>query len=182
MKTDLSTFDNSWYKPGGTIKVILWTLFNALVMKNPFWLHSKSKVILLRMFGARIGKGVIFKPEVSIKYPWKLSIGDHCWIGEQVWIDNLAQVSIEDHVCISQGALLLCGNHNYKSSKFDLMIGEITLKEGAWIGAKTSVCGGVVAETHSVLSAGSVATKDLEAYTIYQGIPAVTTKKRTIES
>ena len=150
MKTDLSQFDNSWYNPGGKFKVVLWTLFNAFVMKNPFWLHSKSKVILLRMFGAKIGQGVIFKPEVSIKYPWKLEIGNHCWIGEQVWIDNLALVCLEDHVCVSQGALLLCGNHNYKSSKFDLMIGEITLKEGAWIGAKTSVSGGVTVQSHAV--------------------------------
>lgn len=182
MKTDLSTFDNSWYTPGNKLKVILWTLLNALVFKNPFWLHSGSKVALLRMFGATIGKGVIIKPEVSIKYPWKLEIGNHCWIGENVWIDNLAKVSIGDHVCISQGALLLCGNHNYKSSKFDLMVGEIQIKNGAWIGAKCSVSGNVVVEDHAVLTLGSVASNNLDSCTIYRGNPAVAVKKRIIES
>ena len=87
------------------------------------------------------------------------------WIGENVWIDNLAQVTIEDHVCISQGAMLLCGNHNYKKTTFDLMVNEIILEEGVWIGAKSVVCGGVRCKTHAILSVGSIANIDLEPYT-----------------
>ena len=80
---------------------------------------------LLRLFGAKIGKKVIIRPSVKVTYPWKLSIGDYSWIGEDVWIDNLEQVIIGSNVCISQGAMLLCGNHNYKKVTFDLIIGEI---------------------------------------------------------
>ena len=60
-------------------------------------------------------------------------IGNFVWIGENVWIDNLDFVKIMDHVCISQGSMLLCGNHNYSSTSFDLVIKPITIEEGAWI-------------------------------------------------
>lgn len=138
------------------------------------------KVFLLRLFGAKIGENVVIKPKVNIKYPWKLSVGNHCWIGESVWIDNLAQVSIENHVCISQGAFLICGNHNYKISSFDLMVAPIVLKEGSWVGAKSIVGPGVTLHGHSILSLGSVASSDLEAFAIYRGNPAVKIKERTI--
>jgi putative colanic acid biosynthesis acetyltransferase WcaF len=127
-----------------------------------------------------VGKGVVIKPAVSIKYPWKLEIGDHVWIGEKVWIDNLAKVRIDNNACISQGAMLLTGNHNYKKSTFDLLVGEIVLQEGAWVGAQSVVCPGVTCCSHSVLSVGSVAVSDLEPYSIYQGNPAVKVRARAI--
>ena len=76
---------------------------------NPF---MTLKVRLLKMFGAKIGKGLVIKNNVIIKQPWYLTIGDDCWIGENVWIDNIDKVSIGSDVCISQGAMLLTGNHD----------------------------------------------------------------------
>ena len=150
-----------------------------------FFQHSLAglnglKIWLLKRFGAKVGMGVLLKPNVRIKFPWKLEIGHHVWIGEEVWIDNLDQVRIADHVCLSQGAMLLCGNHNYKSQAFDLMVQPIVLEEGVWIGAKAVVCPGVHAYSHAVLSVASVAITDLEAYTIYQGNPAQVVKTRVI--
>ena len=181
-KTDLSKFDNSWYKPGGNVlKRALWYFINVLFFLNPWNPISSLKVFLLRLFGAKIGKGVVVKPSVNIKYPWRLSVGNNVWIGEKVWIDNLANVEIGDNASISQGAMLLCGNHNYKKSTFDLITGEIKLEKGTWIGAKSVVTPGVTCKSHSILAVNSVATKDLEAYTIYQGNPAIEIRKRTIE-
>ncbi len=135
---------------------------------------------MLRLFGARLGQGVIIKPAVNIKYPWLLSVGNHVWIGEQVWIDNLAPVTIGDHACLSQGAMLLTGNHNYQTPTFDLIIKPIVLENGAWVGAKALVCPGVTVYAHAVLAAGSVATRPLESYTIYQGNPAVAVRPRNL--
>jgi len=180
MKTDLSTYTNSWYKPGSTLKRLSWYSVNWFFLNTGIPFPSKVKCKILRLFGAKIGKGVVIKPMVSIKYPWFITIGDHTWIGENVWIDNLAKVKIEDNVCISQGALLLTGNHNYKKTTFDLMFGEIILEQGVWIGAKSIVCPGVRCKSHAVLTAGSVATKDLEPYSINQGNPAVNVKSRNI--
>jgi putative colanic acid biosynthesis acetyltransferase WcaF len=181
-KIDLNTYDNSWYQTGGSkIKMLVWYFVNELCMNSGWLFVSSIRRSILRIFGAKIGEGVIIKPHVSIKYPWRLSIGDNCWIGENVWIDNLAEVTIGDNVCISQGAMLLCGNHNYKKTTFDLMIGEIKLEDGAWICAKSVVCPGVTMKSHSILTVGSMATKDCEAYSIYQGNPAVKIKEREIE-
>jgi putative colanic acid biosynthesis acetyltransferase WcaF len=179
MHTDLSRFDNSWYKPGaGPLKRTLWYYINAWIF-NSYWLPvSNFKCRLLRLFGAKVGKGVNIKPKVNIKYPWKLTIGDNAWIGEEVWIDNLDEVTVGNNCCISQGALLLCGNHNYKVETFDLVTGKITLEAGVWIGAKSVVCPGVTCKSHSVLAVGSVATSNLEPYSIYQGNPAVRKKER----
>ena len=182
MKTDLSKYDNSWYRPGGLLKRWTWYVVNEVFFRNPFNISSGLKVFWLRIFGAKVGKGVMIKPRVNIKYPWKLSIGNHCWIGEDVWIDNLDTVILESHVCISQGAFLICGNHNYKTSSFDLITAPILIKEGAWVGAKSVVGPGVTLESHSVLSLGSIASKDLEAYGIYRGNPAEKINRRTIKN
>lgn len=180
MKTDLSLYDNSWYHPGKSYIVrLIWLFINALFFVNPLNPSSDLKAALLRAFGARIGKGVHIKPGVHIKYPWLLEIGNYSWIGENVWIDNLARVKIGDHVCISQGAMTLTGNHDYKNPAFDLIVKGITLEDGVWIGAKAVVCPGVVCKSHSVLSVGSVAVSDLEPYKIYQGNPAVFKRERT---
>lgn len=182
MNTDLSLYDNSWYNPGGgTIKRLVWYFTNVLFFINPLNPISKLKIYLLRLFGAKIGTGVNIKPCVNIKYPWRLEIGDYTWIGENVWIDNLAQVKIGSNVCISQGAMLLCGNHNYKKPTFDLMIGEITLEDGSWVGAQSVVCPGVTLHTHAILGVSSVAHHDLEAYGIYQGNPAVKVRERVVD-
>ena len=178
--TRLDQYDNSWYQPGPKLKILLWYFVNALFIRNPYLPFSGLKVFFLRQFGAKIGRGVVIKPGVSIKYPWKLTIGDHCWIGENVWIDNLAEVKIGSQVCLSQASMLLTGNHNYKKTTFDLIVSPITLEDGVWIGAKAMVCPGVYCNSHSILSVQSVANKDLEAYTIYQGNPAQKLRVRNI--
>ena len=179
-KVDLSKFNNSWYKPGGTFKRFIWYCKNAVLLKSSFPWPNGLKIFALRFFGAKIGKGVLIKPCVNIKYPWFLEIGDNVWIGEEVWIDNLGKVKIGSNVCLSQGAMLLCGNHNYKKETFDLIVSDITLEDGVWVGAKAVVCPGVTMKSHSILSVNSVLTKDAEEYGIYQGNPAELVKKRVI--
>jgi putative colanic acid biosynthesis acetyltransferase WcaF len=180
MQLKLVSFNNEGYDPGPAFKRVAWHYLNAFFFKSGLFPIYWLKRFLLRLFGANIGKGVLIKPNVNIKYPWFLEIGDHTWIGENVWIDNLSWIKIGANVCISQGAYLLTGNHNYKISSFDLIIKEIIIEDGVWIGAKSTVCPGVICKTHSVLAVGSVATKNLEAYTVYQGNPAISVKERVI--
>jgi putative colanic acid biosynthesis acetyltransferase WcaF len=181
-KTDLSKYNSSSYNPGSNAAVrLIWYFTNILFFQNPLNPVSGLKVFLLKIFGAKIGKGVVIKPSVNIKYPWRLKIGNYVWIGEKVWIDNLNDVEIGDNCCISQGAMLLAGNHNFKKSTFDLITGKIVLEDGVWIGAKSIVTPGVNCFSHSVLSVNSVSSKDLEAFGIYRGNPAVKIKNREIE-
>lgn len=182
-KTDLSKYDNSWYRIGaGVVKRLVWYFANEWFLNCGWNVSSGLKVIMLRMFGAKIGRGVVIKPHVNIKYPWKLTIRDYVWIGEDVWIDNLDKVTIGNNCCLSQGCMLLSGNHDYKAETFDLIIKPITLEDGCWVGAKAIVTQGVTMHSHSVLTVGSVASKDLEEFTINSGNPAIKIRRRNFRS
>lgn len=181
IQIDLSAYDNSWFSPGrGVIVRSAWYLVNVLFFINPLNPSSRLKLILLKLFGAKVGRGVVIKPGVNIKYPWNITIGDYTWIGENVWIDSLGQVTIGKNCCISQGALILNGNHDYTKRRFDLIVKPITIEDGVWIGAKSVVAPGVVCGSHSVLSAMSVASADMEPYSIYRGNPAIRLRNRDL--
>jgi len=175
---DLSAYDASWYKPGGAVKRIVWYFCNAFFIGSRLPFPSRLKCALLRVFGAEIGRGVVIKPKVNIKYPWFLMVGDNVWIGEEVWIDNLARVEIGSNACLSQGAYLLTGNHNYKLPTFDLMTQPITIEAGVWVGAKAIVCPGVKLRSHSMITVGSVIQTDTQPFMIYTGNPALPARRR----
>jgi len=179
MTVALKTFSTNNYDKGrGKLIQLIWIFCNALFLKNSWFVFMGFKVFLLRFFGAEIGQGIVIKPNVNIKFPWKLVMGNDVWIGEEVWIDNLDKVTIGNDVCISQGALLLTGNHDYKSSSFDYKNEPICIENGVWIGAKSVVCPGIICENESILTVGSVATKNLESFGIYQGNPALWIRQR----
>ena len=150
---DLEKFEKK--KTKKKIKNYLWYLFNNLIF-NSFLPFSTLKVFLLRLFGAEIGRNVLIKPYVKIKYPWNLKIHDNSWIGEEVWIDNLAEVVIKKNCCISQGVYLCTGSHDFKSEKFDLITKGITIEESSWLGAKSIICPGVTIKKNSFIKVGEI--------------------------
>jgi putative colanic acid biosynthesis acetyltransferase WcaF len=182
---ELKTVNNASYKTSIKIdapklKQVAWYFVNIVFFKNALNISSGSKVFLLKIFGAQIGQGVVIKPAVNIKYPWKLNIGNNSWIGEEVWIDNLSNVIIGSNVTLSQGALLLTGSHDHTKETFDFISLPVVLEDGVWIGAKAVVFGGVTCRSHSILGINSVAEQDLKAYVIYKGNPAVPVISRSI--
>ncbi len=181
MQCDLSTFSSCDFDKGaGRFKQSVWFLVNAAFVRASWLPFMGVKVALLRLFGAKIGRSMVIKNGVNIKFPWRLRVGDNVWLGESAWIDNLDMVTIGDNVCISQGAVLLTGNHDYTVRDFRYRNAPISLESGVWIGAQSVVCSGVVARSHAVLAVGSVATHDMERYLIYQGNPAVVVRRRTL--
>lgn len=171
-------FDTGSYTPGASkLKLGLWHLTNSIFFKSKLIPFSSILVGILKLYGAKIGKEVRIKPGFQVKFPWRLVIEDKAWIAECL-IENLDNVTIGTNCCISQQALLITGNHNYKSERFDLIVKPIILKEGSWVGAGSIVCPGVTLESHAVLTAGSVATENLEAFSIYQGNPAKKIRNR----
>ena len=139
------------------IKQACWYITNVLFFQNPLNVSSALKVFLLKIFGAKLGKGVNIKPCVNIKYPWKLKIGDNTWLGEGAWIDNLSPVIIGDSVTLSQGILILTGTHDHTKETFDFISLPVIIEDGVWIGAKAVVYGGVTCHTHSILGINAVA-------------------------
>lgn len=179
----LSTFNTSSFDRGRSrIVELTWMIVSALIFRHGLAIWSGLKVFVLRAFGARVGKGVVIKPCVQIKFPWKLTVGNDVWIGEHVWIDNLDTVTIGNDVCISQGAMLLCGTHDYKRETFDLITRPINIEDGAWICARAIVCPGVRIGSRAVLTAGAVANHDLDANGVYQGNPAAWKRFRVAPS
>lgn len=173
-------FNKQGFEIGASkLRQLTWYIISLVVFRSGIMPFSNVLVLLLRLFGARVGKDVRIKPGINIRYPWKLTLGDHSWLAD-CYIDNLDEVKIGKNVCISQQAMLLTGNHNYKLVDFNLITQPIQLEDGVWIGAKSLVLPGVIAFSHAVLTAGSTAVKTLDAYGIYRGNPAVRIRQRSI--
>jgi len=162
-----------------TLVEALWRAFQALLFSSPLP-GSRLRTMLLRWFGARIGTGVVIKPGCRITFPWRLEMGDHVWIGERVWIDNLGEVRIDSHACLSQGAYLCTGSHDWSSPGFDLIVRPIVVEAGAWLAAHCRVGPGVTVGEGAVLALASTTTRDLEPWTIYQGCPAKPVRRRSL--
>lgn len=159
-------------------KVLVWLFFSRVFYETRIPYSMSFKRAVLRAFGSNIGNNVVIKPSVKIKYPWRLKVGQNCWLGEHVWIDNVFDVTIKDNTCISQGAYLLTGNHDFRSNTFDLTGGVITIEEQCWIGAKVIICPGVIMKKGTVVAVGSVLTLGTTENSIYQGNPAKYKKER----
>lgn len=176
----LTEFDNAGFSRGRSLAwEICWMVVEALFVASALP-GSTHRRMLLRLFGAKVGAGVVLKPGVHIRFPWRLEIGDHSWIGERVWIDNLAPVRIASNCCISQGAYLCTGNHDRTRRTFDLVTGPIIVEDFGWMGAFSLVGPNVVIGSGAMLAMGSVATTSLEPWTIYRGNPATRLKPRVI--
>lgn len=130
-----------------------WYLVGALLFQGAILslIPSAWKAAILRAFGAKVGKGLVCKPRVTIKYPWFLELGDHVWLGERVWIDQHCAVRIGSHVCISQGAYLFTGNHDWNEPRFRFRHAPIAIGDGCWIGAFALVPPGSVIPPGTVI-------------------------------
>ena len=181
VKVDLAKPDNSEFEKGRSVFVIgLWHFIGSPIVRSNLIPVSAIKCMWLRLFGARIGRGVYAKPGLRVKFPWYLTIGDHCWLGEDAWIDNLAPVTIGSHVCVSQAAYLCTGNHDWSTPNMKLFRRPIVLEDGSWVGARATVCPGVTLHAGAVAAAGSVVLKDIPAYEIWGGNPAVYLRNRVL--
>src|ERR1043166_4497756 len=173
LSVDLSRFSSREFSRGRPLFIeAIWKIVSTFFFECHFLHAYRLKRVVLRLFGSKVGKGVLIKPRVKITFPWRLTFGDYCWIGEGVWIDNLSNVDIGPHACISQRAYLCTGNHDLHKTTFDLSSSPIRIEAGAWITAGSIVGPGVTVGEHAMLALGSVASQTLESNGIYRGNPA----------
>lgn len=169
----LDSYTVGEYTPGAKLwQQVLWYYIGAPLVSSYWLVGSGFKCWLLRAFGAQLGTGIRIKPGVKIKFPWRLTIGDFVWLGENCWIDNVAPVTIASHTCISQEVYVCTGNHDWSQPNFELKAAPIQIGEGCWLAARSSVGPGVTVGAGAVLCLGGVAGRSLEPMTIYAGNPA----------
>ena len=174
---DLKNYSAKDFDRGAsTLKEALWHLTKIIFFLSPLPFPSSLKVSLLRIFGARVGDGVVIRPRVNITFPWRLQIGDYVWIGEEVLILSLANVTIDSNVCISQRAFLCTGSHDYRAHTFDLTTKPITIKSESWVAAQAFVGPGSTIQTGAIIGPGSVLLGDAEANCLMLGNPATVSK------
>jgi putative colanic acid biosynthesis acetyltransferase WcaF len=178
---DLSLHRNDEFDPGRPFVVrACWVIVEALVLLNPVVTSYRIKRAALRAFGARIGRNVVVKPNVHVKYPWRLEVGDNSWLGERSWIDNFVTVRVGANCCISQGAYLCTGNHDWSDPAFRRIVEGIVVEDGAWIGAFARIAPGVTVGRGAVVALGAVLAEDAAPSGVYVGNPAVRTRTRTV--
>jgi putative colanic acid biosynthesis acetyltransferase WcaF len=162
-RRSLAGFTGAGYDKGRSAPVqALWLLLSGLFVTR-WWCPMGLRLGILRMFGATIGEGVVLRHRVHVHWPWKLTIGDHSWVGEDAWILNLEPVTIGSDVCISQGVLLCTGSHDRRSPTFEYDNAPIAIGDGAWVAARATVLRGVTIGPDAVVGACALVTRDVPA-------------------
>ena len=185
-RIDFNQFDSLGWSAGRSVAVI--TIYRVLMKLVDFWpsdtyfdkFTNRMRVGVLRIFGAKIGDNVIIR-QCYIAYPWNVNIGNNVWIGFDVQIFSYVPILIGNNVCISQQAFLSSGGHDMSAPGFNLTTGPITISDGVWIGTRAVINPGVAIDEAAVVLPCSVVTKNLDAFSVYGGIPAKFVKVREVE-
>jgi putative colanic acid biosynthesis acetyltransferase WcaF len=183
LQVRLDLFDPNKNFSRGRSKLIeiCWYLVKCFIFLSPLPWPSGFKSRLLRMFGAKVGIGFKIQPRVAIHFPWRLVIGDHCWLGQRCEILNFETVVIEDHVALAHDVYLATGNHDYSDSTMPYMNKGLRIGRGTWIATRVFIGPGVEVGEHSVLCAGTVVTKSIPPWSIVLGNPAQVIKERKLK-
>jgi len=159
VERDLSAFTGVGYDKGRSrLWQAAWFATMNLVFSK-WWLPARFRPVILRAFGATVGERVLIRHRVRVLWPWKLTIGDDCWIGEGVWLLNLEPIVLEDDVCLSQESLLCTGSHRRADPAFEFDNAAIRVRQGAWVAARATVLRGSTIAAGEVVGAHSVRTR-----------------------
>lgn len=157
----LAGFTGTGYSKGRAFPIqVLWMLASSLLVSQ-WWCPNSIRLRVLRMFGANIGAGVLIRHRVRIHWPWKLTVGDHTWIGEDVWILNLEPVTIGTNTCISQAVMLCTGSHDRRSETFEFDNAPIVVGDRTWIAARATILRGVTVGDDATIGATALVTTDV---------------------
>ena len=158
--------------------VQLWWLVQATFINSSPQVFYGWRRFWLRMFGAKIGKKTLVRPTVKITYPWKVSIGDYSWIGDDVVLYSLGEIEIGSNTVISQKSYLCTGSHDYTKETFDIFAQKITIGDSCWLATDVFIAPGVTISDGAIVGARSSVFRDINANTINAGSPSKMIRKR----
>lgn len=159
-------------KGRGYLSQALWVALSTLVFTQ-VWCPNRVRCAMLRWFGATIGEKVLIKHRVRIHWPWNLSIGDNSWVGTDAELYNVADIVIGSDVCISQHVYLCTGSHDPHSPTFAFDNGPITVEDGVWLCARSTVLRGVTVGANTIVGATALVTSDVPPHSVVRA-PAST--------
>ncbi len=178
----LDLFDGSQFDRGRSRAVeALWMLVRWAFFDTAMPWPYAIKRAWLRLFGARIGRGVVIRTRVFVHYPWRLTVGDHCWIGDGTQLLSIAPITMEDHVALAHEVYLAAGGHDIRSRTMAPQHAPITIRSGTWIASRAFVGPGVTIERNVVVGAGAVVLKSVEPDVVVAGNPARVIRPRVID-
>jgi len=169
---DLRRYNQSGFDRGRpTWMIILWWFVQAIAF--PLSLHNFNgfRIALLRWFGAKIGTGVVIRPTARFTYPWKVTIGDYSWIGDDVVFYSLAAIQVGAHCVISQKSYLCTGSHDWQDPTFALIVAGIKIEDGVWIATDCFIAPGISIGANTVVGARSSVFSDLPGEQVCWGTP-----------
>jgi putative colanic acid biosynthesis acetyltransferase WcaF len=176
---DLSKFEVPQdFRGRSKIIVQLWWMVQATFFRISPQFMYEWRNFLLRLFGAKIGKGVKIRPTSKITYPWNLSVGDHSWIGDDCTIYNLGRIQIGSNVALAHKVYLCTGMHDYTDILFRIYAKEIIINDEVWLPNDVFVGPGVTIGRGTVVGARSTVLQDLPEAMICYGNPAKPIKPR----
>jgi putative colanic acid biosynthesis acetyltransferase WcaF len=170
---DLRTFampDSARGKSAFTVQ-LWWLVSDTIFRGSPQVLYGLRRM-LLRLFGAKIGKKVLIRPTARITFPWKLRVGDYAWIGDFTELYNIAEIDIGANAVISQYAQLCTGSHDPQDPAFPIVAAPITVESEAWVAMGAMLYPGVRVGRGAVVAARSVLRGDARDMLVYAGSPA----------
>ena len=169
------------FRGKNAITVQIWWLIQATLFKLSPQFSYGWRRFLLRLFGAKIGKGVIVRPTAKITYPWKISIGNYSWIGDDVTLYSLGEIEIGKNTVISQKCYLCTGSHDYSDTYFSIYEKKITIDDECWLATDVYISPGITIGKGAVVGARSSVFNNLEGGKVYYGTPAKFVKNRNVE-
>jgi putative colanic acid biosynthesis acetyltransferase WcaF len=153
--------------------VQLWWIVQATLFRlSPRFCYGWRR-FLLRAFGARVGHGVLVRSSAEVTFPWRVTIGDRSWIGDDVVLYSLGPITVGDDCVVSQRSYLCAGSHDYRSAAFDMRAAPIVVEDEAWIASDVFVGPGVRIGAAAVVGARSTVLRDLPPAMVCAGEPAV---------
>lgn len=162
---------SGWY-------VQVWWLVQATLFRGSPQFAYPFRAMLLRMFGAKVGRDTVIRPSVRITYPWKVAIGDFAWVGDDVVLYSLGEIVIGNHAVVSQRSYLCAGDHDFQSESFDIRAKPVTIGDQVWIASDVFVAPGVTIGKGAVIGARSSVFGDMPEAMLCLGTPCKPVRPR----